>query len=54
MNTIKFLPDNYVKLTMNGKTKVISKIKYTRYYDKEDKRYNSWPYWYVINQEKYA
>ena len=61
-NTIKFLGANasnffqpqYVKLTKNGKTELLTFAKYTRYYDSADKTYNSWKKFTKINNRIYV
>ena len=61
-NTIKFLganPSNfnqpqYVKLTTNGKTEMLTFAKYTRYYDSADKQYNSFKKFTKINNRIYV
>ena len=61
-NTIKFLGANasnffqpqYVKLTKNGKTEMLTFAKYTRYYDSVDKQYNSFKSFTKINNRIYV
>ena len=54
MKTIKFLDNNTVALKDNDSIQILEKAKYTRYYDKGDKRFNSWPKFTTINNETYV
>ena len=54
MNTIKFLPNNYIKLTTNNKTIILNKINKVKYYDKASKCYRHLPITYKIKNNYYA
>tara|TARA_Y100000592_G_C5344376_1_gene255796 strand:- start:26 stop:220 length:195 start_codon:yes stop_codon:yes gene_type:complete len=63
MNTIKFtnynahgVPQNIIlkKSTSDSEiVEVLDKVRYTRYYDKHDKKYNSFKKFFKINNENY-
>ena len=54
MKIIKFLDNNTVALKNNDSIEILEKVNYTRYYDKSDKRFNSWPKFTTINGNTYA
>ncbi len=54
MKFIKFLDNNTVALKDNDSIEILEKVNYTRYYDKGDKRFNSFKQFTTIKNETYV